>query len=484
MKSIKKHKSPNSTNELIKVKHRWKIYTPDYLVNIILDQGHYVFGNINKKHTIDNSCWDWQFLIHIVDRYCKDFLNSSNNLEKLKTELEEYIHWIEIDPDELSIAIDRCSKVAQTYWIKNVCWNFIQWNTLKTTKYDWKMDFVLWNPPYVRVHNLKDSFDDVKKSVFWNWWMTDLYIAFYEKWLSMLNNNWTLCYITPSSFFTSIAWKTMREYLLTNSLLESICDLKHFQPFNAITYTTIVCLNKQKSDNKVNYYEFDSKNLKPIFVESLDLPDYYINWNYYFSKKWNLSFLKRILTNTIKSDVAIKNWYATLADKVFIGDFQFDSEYIIPVLKWSRWKWTKIFYPYDKSWKLIKEEVLKEDQQIYNYINSKKEELLNRSLEGDKKNWYAFGRSQGIKDTNKNKISINTLLKWLKDLKIIDVSAWRWVYSWLYITSDTIALDKIKDILYTEEFITYISLLWKYKNWWCYTYSSKDLKSFLDYKLL
>jgi hypothetical protein len=69
----------------------------------------------------------------------------------------------------------------------------------------------------------------------------------------------------------------MREYLLTNSLLESICDLKHFQPFNAITYTTIVCLNKQKSDNKVNYYEFDSKNLKPIFVESLDLPDYYIN---------------------------------------------------------------------------------------------------------------------------------------------------------------------------------------------------------------
>lgn len=105
-------------------------------------------------------------------------------------------------------------------------------------------------------------------------------------------------------------------------------------------------------------------------------------------------------------------------------------------------------------------------------------------MEGDKKNWYAFGRSQGIKDTNKNKISINTLLKWLKDLKIIDVSAWKWIYSWLYITSDTIALDKIKDILYTEEFITYVSLLWKYKNWWCYTYSSKDLKSFLDYKLL
>ena len=123
----------------------------------------------------------------------------------------------------------------------------------------------------------------------------------------------------------------------------------HIYVWRVVSYTTIVCLNKQKSDNRVDYYEFDTKNLKPIFIEDLDFPDYYINWNYYFSTKWNLSFLKKILTNTTKSDVTIKNWYATLADKVFINDFQFDSEYIIPVVKWSRRKWTKIFYPYDKS---------------------------------------------------------------------------------------------------------------------------------------
>ena len=62
----------NLTEEFIKIKHRGKIFTPDYLVENILNQGQYVLGNINKKNVIDNSCGDGQFMIHIIDRYCKD----------------------------------------------------------------------------------------------------------------------------------------------------------------------------------------------------------------------------------------------------------------------------------------------------------------------------------------------------------------------------------------------------------------------------
>ena len=112
------------------------------------------------------------------------------------------------------------------------------------------MDFVLGNPPYVRVHNLNDDFDSVKGFLFGNGGMTDLYIVFYEVGIKMLNETGILCYITPSSFFTSVAGTNMRNYLNERKWLESICDLKHFQPFNAITYTTIVCINKQKKDKK------------------------------------------------------------------------------------------------------------------------------------------------------------------------------------------------------------------------------------------
>ena len=64
-----KNKKLNGSNvELMEVKHRGKIYTPDYLVSIILNQGHYISGNINKKHVIDNSCGDGQFVVQIVER--------------------------------------------------------------------------------------------------------------------------------------------------------------------------------------------------------------------------------------------------------------------------------------------------------------------------------------------------------------------------------------------------------------------------------
>lgn len=478
------YRNEQPTDELLKVKHRGKIYTPDYLVEIILNQGHYVIGNINKKHVIDNSCGDGQFIIHVVDRYIKDFLTNSSDLEVLKKELELYIHAIEIDNEELEVCIDRCNKLVSQYGISNVKWDFINGDTLQETRFNNCMDFVVGNPPYVRVHNLNESFNSVKNYLFGNGGMTDLYIVFYEIGIKMLNDTGILSYITPSSFFTSLAGQNMRNYLLDNNMIESICDLKHFQAFNATTYTTIVCLNKNPNKNEVQYYEFDDKKLSPVFIDTLSKDDYLIKGNYYFSAKSNLSILRKILCNFRKADVEIKNGFATLNDSVFIHDFEFDSKYIIPVLKGSRAKWSKIFYPYDKNGNIVSEEALKEDSLMYSYLLNHKSDLLKRSGEKDMNiYWYAFGRSQGLKDTYKNKISINTLIRNTRDLKIVEVPAGSGIYSGLYILSNTFSVDEIKKALLDNEFGIFVSLLGKYKSGGCYTFSSKDVKSYLDYKL-
>lgn len=385
---------------------------------------------------------------------------------------------------ELESCIERCNKVAKLYGIDGVNWDFINCDTLKTKDFNGKMDFVIGNPPYVRVHNLSKNFDLIKEYTFANGGMTDLYIVFYEIGIMMLNKTGILSYITPSSFFTSVAGSNMRQYLNSTHILESICDLKHFQPFNAITYTTIVCLNKNKKNAEVDYYEFDTNKLTPIFVEHLNINDYLINNNYYFSKKENIKTLKNVLFSMKKSDIAVKNGFATLADKIFIKDFKFESKYIIPVIKASKGKWSKIFYPYDEKSKLVKEENLKQDKKVYKYILSKKSELVNRSSEKETKRfWYAFGRSQAIKDTYKEKIAINTLIKESSDLKIIDAPPGCGVYSGLYIMSNSISLAKIKKALLDREFEIYISLLGKYKSGGYYTFSSKDVKYYLDYKL-
>ena len=113
-----------------------------------------------------------------------------------------------------------------------------------------------------------------------------------------------------------------------------------------------------------------------------------------------------------------------------------------------------------------------------------KSKLLKRSSENKADScWFAFGRSQAINDTYKNKISINTLLRTSADLKIIFAPAGTGVYGGLYIIGNEQSLSKISEILFSEEFSTYISLLGKYKSGGYYTFSSKDIKKYLDYKL-
>ena len=478
------YKYDNPSEEFIKVKHNGKIFTPDYLVKNILDLGHYVAGNISGKHVIDNSCGDGQFLIWIVERYCEDYLSHSNDLAGLKVELEKFIHAVEIEEKELNVCKDRCSKVAEIYGVHDVQWDFLCENAFKVDKFNNKMDFVIGNPPYVRVHNLADDFDAVKDYKFAQQGMTDLFYVFFEIGLNMLNEKGILCYITPSSYFTSNAGSGLRSHLIDNNFLESVCDLKHYQAFDCTTYTAITCINKTKDDDITSYYEYDEETLSPRFVSDLDQQDFLINGFFYFSTRERLKRLRSILTNEKKVDIQVKNGYATLADKVFIGNFDFDSKYVIPVLKASTGKWSKIFFPYDSNSKLVPLTVIQEDERMFSYLKDNEDKLNNRDSEDkSKESWHAFGRTQAIQDTFKDKLSINTLVRKVEDIKIIDVPANQGVYSGLYIVSDSIDYKTIKKVLMTNEFVEYVSQLGKYKSGGYYTYSSKDISRYLAYML-
>lgn len=473
---------PNNKNAK---KSKGRVYTPDYIVSNILDMAHYIGDNIFEKHVIDNSCGDGAFLCEIIERYCNIALKKGLTLDALQAHLEKYIHGIEIEPVEHKKCLENANNTVKKYGItRDVSWDIICADTLTIDKYNDKMDFVLGNPPYVRVHNLCESFDVAKKFSFAQNGMTDLYIVFYEIGLKMLNQNGVLGYITPSSFFNSLAGSYMRKYLVQENLIEKLVDLKHFQAFNATTYTTIVILNKQHISKELEYYQFDEKNLIPYYVETLVPDDYYISKNFYFSTKENLSLLKKVFFNIEHCQIEVKNGYATLCDDVFINSFNFNSKYIIPVVKASRGEKKQIIYPYDKFGKLMPKSDLEKEEEIYSYLLKNKEKLLKRSAENKTDSqWYAFGRSQAINDTYKNKISINVLLRTSEDLKITPAPAGTGIYGGLYLVGSEKELEQIPVLLKSKEFSTYISLLGKYKSGGYYTFSSKDVKAYLDYKL-
>ncbi|MBO4736317.1 MAG: N-6 DNA methylase, partial [Paludibacteraceae bacterium] len=89
------------------VKKHGRVYTPNYIVNLILDFGGYNSTEILQKHVIDNSCGDGAFLVEIVNRYCLSFLQKNNDLSLLHKELETYIHGIELDENECQTCINN-----------------------------------------------------------------------------------------------------------------------------------------------------------------------------------------------------------------------------------------------------------------------------------------------------------------------------------------------------------------------------------------
>ena len=110
--------------------------------------------------------------------------------------------------------------------------------------------------------------------------------------------------------------------------------------------------------------------------------------------------------------------------------------------------------------------------------------------EESNKNWYLYGRSQAIKDVYKDKIAVNTIIKNVESIKINFVPKGNGIFSGLYIISNSIEftlnkenINLINNILKSNDFIEYLQCLKKYKSGGYYTFNSKELECFLNYKI-
>jgi adenine-specific DNA-methyltransferase len=455
-----------------------EVYTPDFLVDSILDQASYTGTGILKKHVIDNSSGDGAFLKKFVSRYIEVALSEGMNYSDIHDDLETYIHGIELEKASVEQSILNLDSLVISLGLKEkVNWDILNTSTLKVTQFNSKMDFVIGNPPYVRVHNLNDSYEDVKKYKVAQGGMTDLYLVFYEIGMNMLNDAGVLTYISPSSWFTSVAGSILREELAKTRNLKEITDLGHFQPFEGITsYTAITTIDKNEH-SKVLYSQLSEKGKYNEF--DLDWQDFSIKGDFYFGNPDELSKLSKILNfGPTKQSIKFKNGFATLADKVFLNTETLKNKrFVIPVIKASTAEWREIIYPYNKDGKLIPIETFSKSEEYAVLVQSK--EILSKT-----EPWYGFGRTQALNDTYRDKMSINSTVRDKTTIRLTDAPSGTGVYGGLYVVGfDDDTREKIRDIFVSDDFIKYVSLLKKYRRGGYYTFSSKDAQRYLDFNL-
>lgn len=348
-----------------KVKKNGEVFTPKILVEKMLDQIGYYGPNILGKSIMENSFGQGAFLDEIISRYNFELVQKGfKQKEDIENELSKYIYGIELDPENFKIVKNKYP------FLKNIH----NEDTLFIEKEFPKFDFIVGNPPYVRVHNLDESYKEKLKSEYKTAFGTfDLYYLFYEWAIKNINiDSGIIQYITPTGFTNNSSGIKLRELIDSLDIWFSFLDLSDTNNFPGIsTYTGIVTLKKRELPpwkKDVEKFEVNGKfqsglatNCDPVFIREEN----------YFSDE-------------IKKEGLIKKSY-----------------------KCSSKEYGEILWPYINS-KLIPEEDLKgKYPKTYEYLLKNKSILEDRSLKGSK--WFGYARSQGIKDMLNDKIAISLL---------------------------------------------------------------------------
>lgn len=306
--------------------HNEQIFTPDWVVNMMLNKiGYIPSADIHDKHIIDNSCGDGAFLVEIVDRYIKHgILNRDISKNELKKGLEKYIHGIEIDNNLCRKTVLRLNSVAAKYSITGVEWDIYNADTVDCLNKYKLMDFVVGNPPYCKIHDLSQEKRLKYKQICGNAKGTfDSYVMFFWIGIKMLKHTGKLIYITPSSWTTSLYAQQFREWLLEKDGIISITDMQHKKVFEeATTFTMITELGNWYHNETTKVYAFNEEGICKE-VNNVPLKEYKIGdkSNFYFKCNEILSILRHIDDIEATDKVfTVKNGFATLNDKLFIGN--------------------------------------------------------------------------------------------------------------------------------------------------------------------
>lgn len=500
-------------------KNQCQYMTPKKIVEMILDEIDYTNENVLKKTIIEPSFGDGNFLIQIIKRIVEQGKKNQLSSNQLSNIIKQHVFGIEKDEILYQKTINRLNKYLNKYKI-SINWNknlFCGDTLLLYHQFENKFDYVVGNPPFVRIHNIDNEYRKVFDKFQFTNGMIDLYIIFYEIGIKILNDIGKLGFISPNSFLKNTSQQTFRNYLIKNKYLSHIYDFKTSKIFSdASTYTCICILDKNitNSDN-IMYKEYNMYNIEltELFTYE-EFEKKFINKSWNLCSKENLQFLEENekCKEKIKNIAIVQNGITTNKDDVFIHNIFLNKELTIPFnnelqtivyfqdkdneiieieseilkqcVKISKYNGiidnTYIIFPY-KNIEMTEDVLMNKFPKTYKYLKKHYKELLNRDI--DKKDkWYLFGRSQGLKNIGKKKIIFKHILNkhepqiipYLLDENTV-------CYSGIYTTTDK-NIDKLKQIFESKDFSKYCSLVGKDMNGGYISISSKMIKEYGIYK--
>lgn len=459
------------------IKGRGQVFTPCGLANEVLDLIPYTVSNAIGKHVIDNSCGDGAFLLEAVRRYCDAWRGDADGL---KSDLETYIHGIDIDEEAVLCTCSALDGLTGYYGVHGVKWDVRCCDALNCDQFDGMMDCVIGNPPWVCARNLGDLAFGIKRFEFCKKGQSDLYLAFFEKGLAMLADGGVLAYVSPDSWTYSRAGTAMRRRFQSDGSIYAVAMFGEHDPFfdSVSVYPMVTCIRKGRRTDSIDLLRMSAVG-RFVFKRRIPMTEAFASDRMILTDDADTgAWMSAVLSYPqMSDDVAVRNGFCTGADDVFRTSDQMDGSGTMAVCKASTGEWERFIMPYDQDGNLLGFEAL--PAAVRSHLSDSRDALIGRSMpEGAP--WYSFSRSQGLHDFMSRRLAVSAYVS--HDRVIVEeVDPGEGVYGGMYVVSRD--LHEARRLILSREFRMYVMTLGKYRQGGFFTFSAPDLGRFLAYHM-
>ena len=255
------------------------VFTRSEVVRLILDLADYVPTRpLGDLRLLEPSCGDGAFLSEIVKRLVSSERQSNGVVDWSATRLDSAIRSADISESSVTFARDlarcllvfegcpgeRANALAES-WILHTDFLLNAWSGT--------FDFVIGNPPYVRIEDLpkrvlvryRELYETTSDRA-------DVYIAFIQRGLEILSKGGVLAYICANRFTKNKYGGALRRLISSTYHVRHFVNLEHTQPFlsDVSAYPAIFVIDRKvgASTNAATLDDIEPETLKRLYAEA------------------------------------------------------------------------------------------------------------------------------------------------------------------------------------------------------------------------
>lgn len=230
------------------------VFTKPEIVGLILDLAGYRTGGprLSTKRILEPSCGDGAFLTCVISRLLESERAYQNPINWNAPELDAAIVACDLNSGFIALArkTARSALIAAGCPVSRATALADQWIVhadFLLTCWAGRFDYVVGNPPYVRIEDLPAPVLQRYRELYSTCTdRADLYVAFFEKGLRLLAPEGCLAFICANRFAKNLYGRRLREFIAQEYRVRYYLNLEHTQPFaqDVSAYPCITILDR------------------------------------------------------------------------------------------------------------------------------------------------------------------------------------------------------------------------------------------------